>query len=51
MDFSASVPSEQAFSVAGDIVTKKRNRLEASTVRLLMLTKAGLGFVEYCHEW
>ena len=47
MDFSSSVPSEQAFSVAGDIVTKKRNRLEASTVRLLMLTKAWLGLVEY----
>ena len=47
MDFSSSVPSEQAFSIAGDIVTKKRNRLEASTVRLLMLTKAWLGFVEY----
>jgi len=33
--------------VAGDIVTKKRNRLEANTVRLLMLTKAWLGLVEY----
>jgi len=33
--------------VAGDIVTKKKNRLEANTVRLLMLTKAWLGLVEY----
>ena len=33
--------------MAGDIVTKKRNRLEANTVRLLMLTKAWLGLVEY----
>ena len=42
-----SVPSEQAFSVAGDIVSKKRNRLEADTIRLLMLTKAWLGLVEF----
>jgi len=42
-----SVPSEQAFSVAGDIVAKKRNRLESNTIRLLMLTKAWLGFVDY----
>ena len=41
-----SVPSEQAFSVAGDIVTKKRKRLESNTVRLLVLTQAWLGFVE-----
>lgn len=33
--------------MAGDIVTKKKNRLEANTVRLLMLTKAWLGLVEY----
>jgi len=33
--------------VAGDIVTQKRNRLEANTVRLLILTKACLGFLEY----
>ena len=45
-----SVPSEQAFSVAGDIVPKKRNRLEANTVRLLMLTKVWLGFMEYEKE-
>jgi len=45
-----SVPSEQAFSVAGDIVTKKPNRLEANTIRLLMLTKACLGFMEYEKE-
>jgi len=33
--------------VAGDIVTKKKNRLEANTVQLLMLTKAWLGLVQY----
>jgi len=32
------MPSEQAFSVAGDIVTKKRNRMVGSTIKLLMLT-------------
>ena len=42
-----SVPSEQAFSVAGDIFSKKTNRLEADTIRLLMLTKAWLGLVEF----
>ena len=41
-----SVPSEQAFSVAGDIVTKKRNRMTANTIRLAMLTKAWLGLPE-----
>ena len=40
------MPSEQAFSVAGDIVTKKRNRMVGSTIRLLMLTKAWLGLPE-----
>jgi len=40
------VPSEQAFSVAGDIVTKKRNPMVGSTIRLLMLTKAWLGLPE-----
>jgi len=47
---ATSVLSEQAFSVAGDIVTKKRNRLEANSVRLLMLTKAWLGIVDYEKE-
>jgi len=42
-----SGPSEKAFSVADDIVTKKRNLLESNTVRLLMLSKAWLGFVHY----
>ena len=42
-----SVRSEQAFSVAGDIVAKKRNRLQSNTVRLVMLTKSWLGLVEY----
>ena len=42
----SSVPSEQAFSVTGDIVTKKRNRMVGSTIRLLMLTKAWLGLPE-----
>lgn len=44
--YEYSVPSEQAFSVASDIVTKKRNRMVGSTVRLLMLTKAWLGLPE-----
>ena len=42
-----SVPSEQAFSVAGNIVTKNRNCLEANTIRLRMLPKACLWFVKY----
>ena len=33
-----SVPSERAFSVAGDLATKKRNRMVGSTIKLLMLT-------------
>ena len=41
-----SVPSEQAFSVAGDIVTKKWNSMVGSTIKLLMLTKAWLGLPE-----
>ena len=44
--YKYSVPSEQAFSVAGNIVTKKPNRMVGSTVRLLMLTKAWLGLPE-----
>ena len=41
-----SLPSEQAFSIAGDIVTKKRNRMVGSTIKLLMLTQAWLGLPE-----
>ena len=47
MTLITSVPSEQVFSVAGGIVSKKRNRLEADTIQLLMLTKAWLGLVEF----
>ena len=45
-----SILSEEAFSVAGHIVVKKRNCLEAITLQLLMLTKASLGFTEYEKE-
>jgi len=36
----------QAFSVDANIVTNKRNRLEANTVRLLILTKVWLELVD-----
>jgi len=34
---ASSVPSEQSFSKAGNLITKLRNRLDKSTVRDLML--------------
>ncbi len=34
---ATSVPSEQVFSRAGDLITKKRNRLEKKTIKALML--------------
>jgi hypothetical protein len=34
---ASSVPSEQIFSKAGNLITKLRNRLDKSTVRDLML--------------
>ena len=40
------MPSEQACSVAGDIVTKECNPIFGSTIQLLMLTKAWLGLLE-----
>ncbi len=35
---ATSVPNEQVFSRAGDLITKKRNRLEKKTIKALMLT-------------
>jgi hypothetical protein len=31
-----SVPSEQIFSKAGDVITKKRNRLSKDSIRTIM---------------
>ncbi len=34
---STSVPSERVFTKAGDLVTKKRNRLSKNTIKITML--------------
>jgi hypothetical protein len=34
-----SVPSERVFSTAGDIITKKRNRISAGMVKTIMFLK------------
>lgn len=43
---ATSVPSEQAFSVGNDLVTKKRNRLSCKTVRSSMLVQSWLPLIE-----
>jgi hypothetical protein len=35
-----SAPSESVFSICGDVVTKKRNRLTGDTVRIIVCLKA-----------
>jgi hAT family C-terminal dimerisation region len=45
-----SVPAEEVFSTAGDIVSKKRNRLVGENIRMLMLPKSWLGLDMY-EEW
>jgi hypothetical protein len=35
-----SAPSESVFSIGGDVVTKKRNRLTGDTVRFIVCLKA-----------
>jgi hypothetical protein len=47
---ASSVPSEQLFSPAGDIITKKRNRLLDSSSSALLLVKSWLGWPEV-EEW
>lgn len=37
---ATSVPSEQAFSKSGDIITKKRNKLSTKTVKVIMCLKS-----------
>jgi len=42
---ASSVPSEQAFSKSGELITKKRNRLENNTIKAMMLLNSWIGFV------
>jgi hypothetical protein len=42
---ATSVPSEQVFSKAGDLITKRRNRLSKKNIRILMLLEAWLKFL------
>lgn len=42
---ATSVPSEQAFSKSGDLVTKKRNKLSYKTVRKVMCLKSWILYV------
>ena len=37
---ATSVPSEQVFSISGDMVTDKRNRLSSKTIRLAMCLRS-----------
>ena len=41
---ASSVPSEQIFSRGGDVVTKKRNRLNADTIGMILCLKNWRGF-------
>lgn len=47
---ASSVPAEQLFSRAGDIVTKKRNRLLDHETKMLLLVKNWLGQPDY-EQW
>jgi hypothetical protein len=42
---ATSVPSEEVFSKAGDLITKRRNRLNKKTIRILMLLESWLKFL------
>lgn len=43
----SSVPSEQAFSKAGDMITKKRNRLGSKMAKITMCLKSWTNFIDY----
>jgi hypothetical protein len=44
---ATSAPSERVFSVAGNIVNKKRVRLKPDTVDLLIFLRGNKGFVTW----
>jgi hypothetical protein len=43
---ATSVPSERGFSRAGDLITKKRNRLSPKTAQCIMCFRAWIGIKE-----
>jgi hypothetical protein len=43
---ATSVPSERVFSRAGDLITKKRNRLSPKTAQCIMCFRAWIGIKE-----
>lgn len=47
---ATSVPSEQMFSIAGQILTKRRSALSESMMNALMCSKNWLGFQEVTKE-
>ena len=47
---ATSVPSEQVFSVAGQILTKRRSAMTECMMNTLMCTKNWLGFKEITQE-
>ena len=47
---ATSVPSEQIFSIAGQILTKRRSSLSEGMMNTLMCTKSWLGFQELSRE-
>ena len=47
---ATSVPSEQMFSIAGQILTKRRSSLSEGMMNTLLCTKNWLGFQEVTKE-
>ena len=47
---ATSVPSEQVFSLAGQILTKRRSSLSEGMMNSLMCTRSWLGFQELSKE-
>ena len=47
---ATSVPSEQAFSIAGDLISKKRNRMAPETANELMSLKSWYGLGEIAED-
>ena len=47
---ATSVPSEQIFSIAGQILTKRRSALSENRMNMLMCCKNWLGFQELTQE-
>lgn len=47
---ATSVPSEQVFSIAGQILTKRRSAMTETMMNTLMCTKNWLGFQELTRE-